>query len=169
MNKLLFLSIFIVIGCKTDENRLSVEAGKAIVSKIEEYVSTHTNYDRFLILDSWSESFSIEKYPSGYILGPYYHGMLKQIEKYPYIYINRSRIYVNSSSLRIYDNEISVMYESHTDSSENDYYIINDAWSDYIYKAVFFYKKDGNWYINQRPDTIFVPKCVESNIHFQSE
>ncbi|MBP3776309.1 MAG: hypothetical protein J6I37_04910 [Prevotella sp.] len=168
MKKLVFLLITLITGCRTSENSISTDDGKAVILAIKEYVKDHPDYDQFLLIDSWKERFSIEKYPSGYILGPYYQGMLKKIDKYQCIDIKKSRIYINSSTLKL-NNEICILYQSGAETFDEDYYIINDSWSDYIYKAVFLYNKDGNWCVNHRPDTIFAPKRVESNIHFQTE
>ena len=167
MKKILFLSFLLITGCKTDGNNISVEDGKAVMLTVKKYVDNHPNNEKFLLIDSWGDIFSKEEYPSGYILGPYYKGMIKQIDEFPYIDIGKSRIYIKSLTLqKCNENEVYITYTSHADSSDKEYYIINDAWSDYIYKAMFLYKKDGNWRVNHRPDTIFIPKRVESNIHF---
>ena len=169
MSKVILLPILLILGCTTEvKNKEIAEDNDAIMSIIEEYISSNPQYSTFLLVDSWDDTFSEVEFPSGYILGPYCHGLLKKSDNYSQINIGESSIYILSSTLKLknIDGECRLYKTSPTDSTKKEYYIINDSWSNYVEKAVFIYKKNGAWYTNDKLDTIFSPKHIESDIHF---
>lgn len=165
----LLFALFIVVGCTTRvNNKVIVNDYDAVMSIVEEYINNHRDNDTFLLHDSWRDVYSEENFPSGYIMGPYYHGLLKQKDNYDSIVFGNSRVYIKSSKLKSDRTEKEELCSDKTliDASNEGYFVINDAWPKYIDKAIFIYKKDNVWHINYRPDSIFSPQRVDSNIHF---
>ena len=163
----LLFALFIVVGCTTRvNNRVIVNDYDAVMSIVEEYINNHRDYDTFLLHDSWRDVYSEDNFPSGYIMGPYYHGLLKQKDNYDSIVFGNSRVYIKIKSSKLKSDRIDEEDKTLTDTSNEGYIVINDAWPKYIHKAIFIYKKDDVWHINNRPDSIFSPQRVDSNIHF---
>lgn len=169
---IIFLSVItLIMGCKTKPIDKCVIIDESYMSAIETYISKNPQYNTFLIKDSYQEMFSTIKYPIGILIGPGYRNLVEG-KNYSYFDIRDSRVYIYS------DTTVEIINKS----NKNDYWInknprdsvilgntniwLYNSWENYIYKAAFIYKVNDIVYLNQRPDTIFVPQYVESQIIF---
>lgn len=171
MRKGLLPIILFVAGCTTGEKKaLNADDDHMIMSVLESYISYHSNYNTFLIHDSESDYFSEENIPSGYIIGPCYHNQLYHGDYYSYIDVENSRVYIKSSKLKWgkVEGRDNWTNQHPVDSImiEEESFISKDPWDNNLFRAIFLYKKNDTWFVDNRPDTTFFIKHVETGIHF---
>ena len=172
-----------IVGCSGKKTPV-MDDDHMIMSVIESYVSDHPDYNTFVVYDSWNEFFEdsafYKEFPPGYILGPCYQNQLKQKDSYSYIDVGNSRVYIKSTKLRLgkekgkenwtNTNPLDTVVLKEKDKRylwiEKDPWGKRDPWFNNLLRAIYLYKKDNVWYINNRPDSIFFPERVETDIHF---
>ena len=171
---LVLFFLFMIIGCHYNKDtHNNIVDDNNIMSIFESYIENHSNYNTFLIQDSWDESFSEIETPSGFFLGPCYQELLKSNVGFPSFDIKNSRVYVDSKKFDFIT--IQRMNDEWVNNNPRDSFInrtitdktyIKDKWANYIHRAIYVYEKNGSIYVNHRPDTIFVPICVKSDVMF---
>jgi len=173
---ILLLAIFL-IGCITssyDKSDLIID--ESYMPAIEKYILENPHYNTFLIKESDTIVFSKKKYPAGILIGP---GYCDLVESKGYCFFDKggSRVYIYSDTI------VTMKSQSNLNVSNKRQWInknpkdsvklvntdirLYNSWENFIYRAAFIYEENHNIYINRSPDTIFVPKFVESPIKFE--
>ena len=175
--KTIFSVVSIVMGCTIMPIDKSTIIDKSYVPAIESYIYENPNYNTFLIKESDQETFSIIKYPRGILIGPGYRNLVEG-KGFSFFDIGESRVYIYS------DTTIDNKKQLHSSSTEKNHWDNNNPkdsikfvgnkntwlynpWENYIHRAAFVYKDNNGIHVNRKPDTIFVPKYVESSIKFE--
>ncbi len=148
----------------TDSN---IELKYDVLCLIKDYMHNYPQFNAFVLMTSNELLIDGSYYPKGFFLGPAYDGLFKNTFPIFYIKLDEKYIFVASDV----ENLAEISNASHSiflkeviprgvDSLElASGWIIKNGDELYMYRAIYFSKnKAKEIFVNNRPDTIFMPK-----------
>lgn len=171
----------IILSCTKEKENSSLHIVSSIEMKpeamkiIEEYLEEHPQFESFLLMLSpkkCDDSY-IERETFDFLLGPTYEMAFHDKGPILFIEFKNKKVFIKC--------DLEELYNSTIDSSNSPYYtsqikrknlpLLNKEVKNgevlYIQDAIYFsIDKRGSFFINKRPDTLFLPKELESTISF---
>lgn len=162
----------VTFSCQCEKHIFSKMVREDDMAVIESYVSDSINYDSFLIMPT-KVLFNFKDGPLGFLVGPLYENLKMDINNFNPIYfmtIQDKDVYLNSdiSDMMDKDGEPAVKYCPQDsvvfclDCEDISY--TKQAIVNYLKRARLFYRDNGKLYINNRPDTFFLPRIKEDKL-----
>ena len=150
-----------------------VRRNDSIVSILNNYMRCHPRYNIYVLSRAINLSLDDNKEWKGLIFGPGYRPLYGRREKMDTLWLNGKCIIIFDSinSRDLYYKEGFLEYKkAHKDKQDlyiqSNGYIVDDELCNYIFRSIYIDRKDDKIIINTRPDTLFLPVFVKTNIRF---
>jgi len=158
--------ILIISNSHFKKNVFKYAIKEECMAIINTYVEDSDKYNSYLIMPT-GMLFNHENAPLGYLIGPLYKGIENEIDgfnpvsimkikgKRIYLYSDISDlIFLGTDTIMKYCPKDSVIISrDNKDTLYTEYILVN-----YLKRARMFYKCRGRFFINNSPDTLFLPK-----------
>ena len=151
-----------------------IEMQDSIYSIIKNYLDQYPQINTFLLTRS---PIGNQLYSDGYLLGPAYEGINKDIVPLFYFQINDKQVFIQlgiESLMKKSKDTESLFFEKKIPKGIDSLVILPD-WiirggdELYISRAIYFSQNSrGEIIVDYCPDTIFAPKLLESTIEFKN-
>ena len=155
--------LYSLLGCQKQASYTIKDDYYVIIRK---YVLAHRQYNSFLLM-STGQLFNENRKYRGFLLGPLYENMEKEIQDFSlidFLEIDGKRIYLSSeASSIIQQKELDINY-CVADSivvftyGEGQKIYSHSSLINYLKRSMLLYKNKGVIYINNSSDTLFLPQ-----------
>jgi hypothetical protein len=170
---IIFIGIlFMYVGCSS--NRTSdrtIELNDSTKNIINNYIIEHKKFDAFILKPTNGiENNENIRNPNGLLLGPAYPEILNAFPSSLYFDVSGKRIFylTEINDFLVESSNWNSAIKNEPDSIVFNNEIIKEPWLLFIYKAIYIYNNGGSIEVNFRPDTIFVPKLLETTVQFEN-
>lgn len=171
-NLTVFILILIIYSCCSSRyvSNETIKLNEDIKNIIDDYIIKNPQFDEFILKSTnGMENNSNFLNVNGLLLGPAYEEILDEYPSTLYFDVSGKKVFYLSEINNFLRRERKNWnIKNELDSIVLDYGVIKDPWVCFIYKATYIYKQKSVIEVNHQPDTIFIPKLLDSTIKFEN-
>ena len=150
-----------------------IKQNDSIISILKDYIRRNPKYNTFVLSRPVLLSFDNSIVWRGLILGPGYSPLYGRRKELDTLWLNGKCVicFDSINSRDLYYKEGFVEYRKKYKRIQDIYiqsngYVVDNELCNYIFRSIYIDRKNDKLIINTRPDTLFLPVFVKSNIRF---
>ncbi len=137
---------------------------------IKAYISAHKEYESYLVVLKHAVSYQEGVITTGFLIGPLYDQQKHELNPLLSIKIDNAKVFIMSDLQLLLDvPPMPVNDEKYVKSTTYDYNKKESAAVNYVRHSVYMYYSDSVLMVNNRPDTLFLPKIIVDEMVTEDE
>ncbi len=164
-----YISIVIFLSSCTENYDCRWNMKEDCRDSIIAYISSHPEYAAYLVVPKYEITDQMGVRTTGFLLGPLYNQSRSYLRTALPININNAKVFILSDMQYFLKTSEMSTNDFDLDSFVVDYNNEETAAVNYVRHAVYMHYKDSMLIINNRPDTLFLPKIIKDEMIVEDE
>lgn len=163
--KLYIICLVLLFASCTGRYDCTWKLKKDCRDSIKAYISAHKEYTSYLVVLKHVVSDQAGILTTGFLVGPLYGLSDQELTSLLPVEIDNAKVFIMSDLQLLMDvPEIPAIDEKYVKSMDYGYNKRESAVVNYVRHAVYMYYEDSVLMVNNRPDTLFIPKIIEDEV-----
>lgn len=164
-----YISLVILLTSCTENYDCRWNMKKDCRDSIIAYISSHPEYNAYLVVFKHELTDQMGIRTTGFLIGPLYYQLRIDLRSALLINTNNAKVFILSDMQDFLETSEMSTNDNDLDSFGVDYNKGETAAVNYVRHAVYMHYKDSILIINNRPDTLFLPKIIKDEMIVEDE